>query len=443
VRKEDISQEKIWQESANLLAHAYMFPEIAACCITWGGREFSTGNFKKTIWSQSREIMIHDEWAGNIEVCYLEERPKESEGPFLAEERKLIDAVADLLGKSSERKETEAALRVSEQKLTTLFKLLPVGISVLDSENKVVHMNPTLNKILDLAPEELLEGGYRTRTYLRSDGVVMSVDDIASVRAIREQAAVHDVETGVVREDGQVIWVNVSAVPVDLSDWRAVIVMSDITERKRAEEKVKSLLKGKELLLKEIHHGIKNNMDSMMSLLSFHAQTLARTDIVATAALNDAVNRLRNMGVLYYKLYQFEHVAGISLKDYLRALVGEIIAIFPTNAKIDSSVQGDDFEVGAMWLSPLGIIINELITNIMKHAFIGRFSGVIAVTTSMKDGHATIVVQDDGVGIPESVDIGCSAGFGLQLVDMLAKQLDGKIRIERSDGTRFVLEFDV
>ena len=122
VRKEDISQEKIWQESANLLAHAYMFPEIAACCITWGGREFSTGNFKKTIWSQNREIMIHDEWAGNIEVCYLEERPKESEGPFLAEERKLIDAVADLLGKSSERKETEAALRVSEQKLTTLIE---------------------------------------------------------------------------------------------------------------------------------------------------------------------------------------------------------------------------------------------------------------------------------------------------------------------------------
>jgi CheY-like chemotaxis protein len=71
VQKEDISHEKLWQESANLLAHAYMFPEIAACCITWGEREYSTGNFKKTIWSQNREIMIHHEWAGNIEVCYL------------------------------------------------------------------------------------------------------------------------------------------------------------------------------------------------------------------------------------------------------------------------------------------------------------------------------------------------------------------------------------
>jgi len=108
VRKEDISQEKIWQESANLLAMPTCSLRLLPVCITWGGREFSTGNFKKTIWSQSREIMIHDEWAGNIEVCYLEERPKESEDLFWL---KSVNSSMPLpiCWEISERKETEAA----------------------------------------------------------------------------------------------------------------------------------------------------------------------------------------------------------------------------------------------------------------------------------------------------------------------------------------------
>ena len=111
----------------------------------------------------------------------------------------------------TERKRAEAALRESEQKLTTLFELLPVGVSVLDADNQVAYMNPALAKILDISQEGLLRGNHRKRTYLRSDGAPMSADEYASVRAAREQSAVYNVETGVVKEDGQVVWVNVSA----------------------------------------------------------------------------------------------------------------------------------------------------------------------------------------------------------------------------------------
>ncbi len=117
VRKSGLSQEEVLQESANLVTQAYMYPEITACCITWGDREYKTENFRKTPWSQSRAVMVHGEEAGTIEVCYLKERPEEAEGPFLAEERNLLNAIADLLGSSTERKRAEEALRKAHAEL--------------------------------------------------------------------------------------------------------------------------------------------------------------------------------------------------------------------------------------------------------------------------------------------------------------------------------------
>ena len=134
------------------------------------------------------------------------------------------------------RKQIEAALRESEGKLRALFDLLPVGVSILDADHKIVFMNSTLEQILDMRHEVLLAGGYRTRRYLRPDGTPMPLEAFASQRVITEQRAIDDVETGVVKEDGAVVWVSVSAVPVAFPDWHVVIVTTDITERKRAED---------------------------------------------------------------------------------------------------------------------------------------------------------------------------------------------------------------
>jgi two-component system, sensor histidine kinase PdtaS len=103
--------------------------------------------------------------------------------------------------------------------------------------------------------------------------------------------------------------------------------------------------------------------------------------------------------------------------------------------------QIDDFTLPVKILSPIGIIVNELITNAMKHAFAGRNDGIITVTAAMKDKHVTISVKDNGNGLPESVDLATSTGLGLQLTGLLADQIDGTIRIVRERGTMFVLEF--
>jgi len=136
----------------------------------------------------------------------------------------------------TERKRAEEALMESERKLKTLFEILPVGASILDAERKIVYVNPALERILDISSEGLFRGDYKSRTYLSPDGTLMPAEGFASVRAIVEHRAVHNVETGVVKEDGKVVWTSVSAVPVAFPDWKVVVVTSDITERKRAEE---------------------------------------------------------------------------------------------------------------------------------------------------------------------------------------------------------------
>jgi PAS domain S-box-containing protein len=141
-----------------------------------------------------------------------------------------------------ERKGAEKALRESERKLKTLFEILPVGISILDAGRKIVYGNPALATILDIPGEGLFRGDYARRTYLRPDGTPMPAEEFASSRAIKERRAVRNVETGILKEDGLVIWTNVSAVPVAFPDWKVVIVTSDISERREAQEKLKETL---------------------------------------------------------------------------------------------------------------------------------------------------------------------------------------------------------
>jgi two-component sensor histidine kinase/CheY-like chemotaxis protein len=218
-----------------------------------------------------------------------------------------------------------------------------------------------------------------------------------------------------------------------------VAVFEVITERKLAEEKIKTLLAEKELILKEVHHRIKNNMSAIAGLMSLQASAL--NDTAAVAALEDARSRVLSMMVLYDKLYCTDNFDNLSFGEYLSSLVDEIIENFPNKEIVKVEKNIVDFPLDAKRTSNLGLIINELITNIMKYAFTGRQSGIITLSAAAVDNRIKISIQDNGIGIPESIDIDNSIGFGLQLVDMMSKSLDGTIKIERNNGTRFILEF--
>jgi two-component sensor histidine kinase len=152
---------------------------------------------------------------------------------------------------------------------------------------------------------------------------------------------------------------------------------------------------------------------------------------------------MQSMMLLYDKLYRSDSFRELSIREYLKGLVREIIDNFPNRDAVTIEMHVDEFVVDAKQLSALGIIINELLANAMKYAFTGREKGVISVSASKTDGRATFRVQDDGVGLPEGLTIESSTGFGLRLVDMLTQQLDGTLRIDRGKGTGVTLECPV
>jgi two-component sensor histidine kinase len=219
-----------------------------------------------------------------------------------------------------------------------------------------------------------------------------------------------------------------------------LLTYHDITKHKQDEEKIRQLLQEKELILKEVHHRIKNNMNTIGSLLSLQASTIPDTQ--AARALGNAKSRIQSMMVLYDMLYQSGDYGDMPIGKYLPSLVDQITANFPHGESVSREYDIDDFVLSAKLLQPVAIIINELVTNTMKYAFGEDSRGQIFVSAAMQDNHVSIVIRDNGKAIPESINFGNTPGFGLMLVDTLTQQLKGSIRIERGTGTAFILEFD-
>ncbi len=211
-------------------------------------------------------------------------------------------------------------------------------------------------------------------------------------------------------------------------------------ERKTAEEKIKSLLKEKELILKEVHHRIKNNMSTTYNLLVLQSDSLA--DREAKKAIDNAASRVQAMLALYEELFITGSYSDVSLKKYLPVLAEKIISNFPNRKIVKLKVDSDEFTLSEKKISSLGLIINELLTNIMKYAFTGKDSGEILVQLRNNSNKILLTIEDNGNGIPENEDLKSPSGFGLSLVETLTNQLEGTISFDGSNGTKVTLVFD-
>ncbi len=216
-------------------------------------------------------------------------------------------------------------------------------------------------------------------------------------------------------------------------------IFEDISQRKQAEKEVASLLQEKELLLREVHHRVKNNMNTIASLLSL--QSNAEVNDATKTALQDATGRVQSMMVMYDNLYRDQYSSQVSLQVYIPALLQRVIDLFPNRGTIELRTHIEPVFLEPADIPPLGILLNELTTNAMKYAFSGRRSGVIAVEASAQNGAVQIVFRDNGVGMPEIEPNSEPHGFGMQLIHILVKQLDGKVSIERENGTKVSLVF--
>ncbi|MEI6613695.1 MAG: PAS domain S-box protein [Chrysiogenales bacterium] len=218
-------------------------------------------------------------------------------------------------------------------------------------------------------------------------------------------------------------------------------ISEDITARKEAEEEIKRQLAEKEILLREVHHRIKNNIVSIGALISMHLKAVTNPE--AIAVLQDASGRVNSMGILYDKLLLTEGYKDVFVKNYVESLADTVITLFPGSARIKLDKRIADFQLDSKRLFPLGIIINELLTNKMKYAFINKDSGLIKISLKNIKNHVTLTIQDNGNELPAGFDINEVKGFGLMLVKMLCKQLVASFSIEKDEGTRCKIEFNI
>jgi len=340
----------------------------------------------------------------------------------------------------SGQKKAEESLRHSEALFRSVFDQSAVGSVIVGLDKKFIRLNAAFCNFLGYEEAELIGKTIADITY--PEDVKLGMAEMRQLMDNKREST--RFEKRYLRKDGSVVWgeINISLIKDDADEPLFFLpTIIDITERKLAEKKIGDLLAERELTLKEVHHRIKNNMGTIGSLLSLQAHSTKNSEI--SAALDEAGNRIRTMQLLYDKLYRSDNFNRVSVKDYLFSLVEAMINNYPKIMKVRVTYDIEDFELEAAILQPLGIMINELLTNIMKYAFIGKEGGQIIVSASLSTNLVSVVVQDDGVGMPESIDFGNTPGFGLELIHALAMQLDGKVRIERGTGTKVVLEFNI
>lgn len=218
-------------------------------------------------------------------------------------------------------------------------------------------------------------------------------------------------------------------------------LQNEVNERKAAEAQVLASLQEKEVLLKEIHHRVKNNLQIISSLLNLQTQGI--TDTGTLQALRDSQTRVRSMALIHEKLYLSDSLANIEFGEYVKSLANDLFRTYRGHAGgIQLKVQVDKVFLGLDQSVSCGLILNELMTNALKYAFPNGKSGTIWVELSARHGRmVSLRVADDGIGIPPDFDAYNAKSLGLQLINNLAKQLDATIELATSDGTSFRITF--
>ena len=230
----------------------------------------------------------------------------------------------------------------------------------------------------------------------------------------------------------------------DQDDGRLSIggVVLDITDRKRAEEQIEASLREKEVLLREIHHRVKNNMQVIVSLLRMHARRSESQELLGV--FDDCRDRINAMSLIHQALYESEDLARIDFQVYLTKLCGNLGRAYRASGKmITVTVESCDVSLGMDQGIAVGMVICELVTNAFKHAFPDRKSGTVSVGMSRLDEEfVELIVQDNGIGLRPDIDLQNPPSLGLELaIAAVTGELGGNIVVERDAGTRFVIRF--
>ena len=351
----------------------------------------------------------------------------------------------------TELKRAEESLKEADRLLSNIIDFLPDATFTVDRKGKVIAWNRAMEEMTGVWAEEILGKGnyeyslpfYGERRPTLIDMVNASEDEINNYYPkLKRKGNILTAETDVsLKGDIRTVW----AFAVPLSDTKgsyigAIEAVRDITKMKESQRKIKKELNEKEMLLKEIHHRAKNNLMVISSLLNLQSSYLK--DKESQEIFIESQKRARSMAIIHERLYRSTDLKKIDFRDYIQSLATELFHTYVDDpGRITLKINVDDIFLDINISIPLGLIINELVTNSLKYAFPNGKRGKIDIDLHKTDDHYEFTIKDNGIGFPEDIDFKNTDSLGMQLVNSFTDQIDGKIELDRRDGTQFKITF--
>lgn len=339
-----------------------------------------------------------------------------------------------------ERQRLQRELRESEELYRSLVETSPDAVTVSDLEGHII----------EVSQQTLEQHGFKsTEEIIGKDGLELVAPEDRKKAMMNIQNTIKigvskNVEYTLLRKNGTRFLGEINASLIKDSDGKPkalIINTRDITERKCMEEQVKASLKEKEVLLREIHHRVKNNLQIIISLLRLQSGFLKEKQSVEMFKVSQ--ERIKSMALIHEKLHQSNNLARFDFGGYIRVLTTYLFRSSELSASaILLDINVEDVSLDINKAIPCGLIINELVSNALKHAFPEGKKGKIRIDMhSHKKGQYTLIVSDNGIGFPKDIDFRNTESLGMQLVNDLIGQLKGSIDLDRKSGTTVELTF--
>lgn len=332
----------------------------------------------------------------------------------------------------TERNRVIDALKESEEKFRNLAEESP-NMIFINKRGRVVYANKKCEEIMGYSVDEVLSPDFNFFRLIAPESIALIKKSLNRHLSVEE---VPPYEYSLITKQGKRIDAIITTKLIPYEESTAILgIITDITDRKKTEEKIKASLKEKEVMLREIHHRVKNNMQIITSLLRLQASQIKDKKI--QKMFNLSQNRIKSMSLIHESLYQSQDLSHINFSDYIQKITTHLISLYHQKDKtVDIWYDLNDVHLDINKAIPFGLIINELITNALKHASPSGRKGEIEVgLRHTKSGKVIFNVKDNGTGIPADVNIAKPETLGLQLVYDLARQLNGTVEFKLEKGT--------